>query len=247
VGEGAGANEEKDRWVAVWCKGTKKKASKAILCPPSLAPFSPSPAYLLCPRLASLLLLVVLLLLLLLLLPLPLQLQLPGMDLRLLPLRLQSCCVCMLLLVRRRVGVAKLGRERLLELSAPFVAPVLRRQGVVVLAVEGRPVVVHLQGGREEGNKGGGGWWGKRKRIKGMDENEEGKARQLLGGTYHAWAGAVVPHPLCLQESLLHLLLLLLLAVVHGPVVVGQGVGVCVCVSQFDWQKQRSGRSLFLL
>jgi len=41
----------------------------------------------------------------------------------------------MLLLVRRRVGVAKLGRERLLELSAPFVAPVLRRQGVQGWAV----------------------------------------------------------------------------------------------------------------
>ena len=61
-----------------------------------------------------------------------------------------------------------------------------------------------------------------------MDENQEGKARQLLGKTYHAWAGAVVPHPLCLQESLLHLLLLLL-AVVHGPVVVGR-VWVCAYV-----------------
>jgi len=85
------------------------------------------------------------------------------MDLRLLPLCLQRGSVCVLLLVvvvvvlmRRRVGVAQVRREGLLELSAPLVVTVLLWQGVVVLVVEGGAVMVHLQGGRKEGGKGRG-------------------------------------------------------------------------------------------
>jgi len=57
--------------------------------------------------------------------------------------------------------------------------------------------------------------------------------------TYHAWTGAVVPHPFCFQESLLHLLLLLL-AVVHGPASSSLCGDVCICACQFTWHGEGS-------